>query len=427
MCLQCVSLAVSLCRTQRTTILGPQPEKWYLLLSQSTNDTAAAAGTPKGVLCGRVSIAAPPQAPASQVELFGDLIDASPELLDKWLELTDEPPCSRLDHLPGLKAPAAENAHRKDGRSAPLPTCTKSAVSTCAKSASAPPVKPDDPLLQMSKVVKSRSRKSRRIDRDFLNKTMGLIIAGDSAAPRSSSAPLHRLEPPSISKTRSPSLHKTEEGLTAREATPRPWRDLTDETKATYHARALAFRRQRSHYVFTLRIAPALLIEEDNPTDLMRRRVHRELKSRLGHAADFWCSIEWRTETGGEFHLHGHIDIDASEKIAAYTALKAAGGKWRPGPGSANQLDLRPGDDVDGWGRYCTKSASNTKAELDRHRKALGIQSNRTPSVLIASATLRSEAEALYKADRSRIVGQAKLSKSSPKSAPMSAPRSMCG
>jgi len=242
-----------------------------------------------------------------------------------------------------------------------------------------------------------------------------------------SSEHLHRLEPPSISKTRSPSLHKTEEGLTAREATPRPWRDLTDETKATYHARALAFRRQRSPYVFTLRIDPALLAEEDNPTDLMRRRVHRELKSRLGHAADFWCSIEWRTETGGEFHLHGHIDIDASEKIAAYTALKAAGGKWRPGPGSANQLDLRPGDDVDGWGRYCTKSASNTKAELDRHRKALGIQSNRTPSVLIASATLRSEAEAQYKADRSRIVGQAKLSKSSPKSAPMSAPRSMCG
>ena len=65
----------------------------------------------------------------------------------------------------------------------------------------------------------------------------------------------------------------------------------------------------------------------------MRRRVHRELKSRLGHAADFSCSIEWRTETGGEFHLHGHIDIDASEKIAAYTALKAAGGKWRPGSG----------------------------------------------------------------------------------------------
>ena len=348
MCLQCVSLAVSLCRTQRTTILGPQPEKWYLLPSQSTNDTAAAAGTPKGVLCGRVSIAAPPQAPASQVELFGDLIDASPELLDKWLELTDEPPCSRLDHLPGLKAPAAENAHRKDGRSAPLPTCTKSAVSTCAKSASAPPVKPDDPLLQMSKVVKSRSRKSRRIDRDFLNKTMGLIIAGDSAAPRSSSAPLHRLEPPSISKTRSPSLHKTEEGLTAREATPRPWRDLTDETKATYHARALAFRRQRSPYVFTLRIDPALLIEEDNPTDLMRRRVHRELKSRLGHAADFWCSIEWRTETGGEFHLHGHIDIvcECADHPAAVRKNRCIhrlkGCRWQMATRSGKRQSTRP-------------------------------------------------------------------------------------
>jgi hypothetical protein len=264
----------------------------------------------------------------------------------------------------------------------------------------------------MRKVGGSRPRKSTIVDHDFIYKTNDYAAIGIATPVLSS---IVRGVTPSIpllisgdGRANISAFDKEEACNIALEewfekrvsgGRPRPWRNTTDKLKAAYYARALAARPERSPYVFTLRIDPRLVDHKKNPTDIMRRRIHDHLSRRLNRSVDLWAAAEIEDE----LHLHGHMDIDETERDAADAALRAAGGKWRSGRARARQLELKPAGGIDGWANYASLDFTKTQAELTRRREVLQVWSKRAPVVLIVSAPLRAEAEALYETHRAHL------------------------
>ena len=187
---------------------------------------------------------------------------------------------------------------------------------------------------------------------------------------------------------------------------PKPWRDTTERLRSTYMGRAMTVRDVSSPYAFSLRIEPLLFTESVHPLDSLHRRMRDHLKRRLKRLPDLWFLPEFEN---GELHIHGMIDVRQDEASATAEALRAAGGLWRAGKGSARQLDLRPCDHSDGWAQYASKGLRLSRDTLLSHLERRQAQRRRAPAILICSSGLRREAEAIYRRDRNELFTSRKL------------------
>lgn len=178
------------------------------------------------------------------------------------------------------------------------------------------------------------------------------------------------------------------------DGTPRPWRDTTELAKLTYYSRAM--KRRGVPVPYTLRLDPKKIDWRD-PLTSIRKKLAYHLKGRS------FAAIAEFTKTG-ELHLHGHIEArDASERKEIEAALHKVAKGWREGRGKARAVSTAEDARVDGWSCYSTKSISETKAEFDRRRRELQVNSKRSPEITIKSDDLRREAEELYEDHRRRL------------------------
>lgn len=279
----------------------------------------------------------------------------------------------------------------------------------------------DSSRCRARKVVKPRRCGSVAVETNFLSETKASHRARISAPATSFSANY-----PSYSSSSShphpTALNDNEEGLSdsrdcnekigAANSKPALYRDISTKARVTYCFRQIeASNSNTKPQAFTLRINPALLENEANPADYMRRRIDRELQNRLGRKITFAGVMEWRGENGNELHAHGLLGgVSEHEKQGAREALQAAGGRWRQGPGRGHQVDLQDAYNVDGWASYCSEDTRHTQAEIIRRREQMGVQSSRAPRVDFSSREIQRAAKALYEKDRAEFIAPSKPS-----------------
>lgn len=137
----------------------------------------------------------------------------------------------------------------------------------------------------------------------------------------------------------------------------------------------------------------------------MRRRIDRELRNRLARKVSFAGVMEWITEDGAEFHIHGLIVISDDEKQRVREALRTAGGAWREGPARGVQVNLQRSYNIDYWaGTYCSKSIRYMQAEIIRRREQMGVQSSRVPRIDFSSREIQRAAKTIYEQDRKEFL-----------------------
>lgn len=151
---------------------------------------------------------------------------------------------------------------------------------------------------------------------------------------------------PSIPKTSAPAFspkHLTpdEEERTARfwraydadlpglrkHVTPADWRDLSDVAAVEWFHYAV--RASGPSTGFTLNLSPAVegqVRTSPESADWLSKRMARRLKDALGRKVEFWFAFEENDHH--RLHVHGELQIDASDKAAARKALRLAGGEW---------------------------------------------------------------------------------------------------
>jgi hypothetical protein len=106
----------------------------------------------------------------------------------------------------------------------------------------------------------------------------------------------------------------------------------------------------------------------------------------------------------GELHIHGHIEArDAGERKEIEAALHKVAKGWRKGRAKARAVWTADDARVDGWTCYSTKAVDETKAEFDRRRRKLQVNSKRSPVITICSDDIRGAAKELYEEHRRRL------------------------
>lgn len=90
-------------------------------------------------------------------------------------------------------------------------------------------------------------------------------------------------------------------------------------------------------------------------------RLVKALKAEFGRRVELAFVLE--VSPAGHAHLHGILDLDASQKDRARRALEKAGGQWA-GNGKQYQADARRLWDAGGWTNYCSKALARTKRAL---------------------------------------------------------------
>lgn len=99
-----------------------------------------------------------------------------------------------------------------------------------------------------------------------------------------------------------------------------------------------------------------MLIERPDATDLLRRRIAKEMRSMFGRMLPFSFGFEI-SEITGKLHIHGAVipaESTAGHTEALQAALCRAGGKIK-GKAAARQCRFKPLTDGIGWAGYMLK------------------------------------------------------------------------
>ncbi len=139
---------------------------------------------------------------------------------------------------------------------------------------------------------------------------------------------------------------------------PPTWREASIYLRAEFAF--LALQQLGPVAGFTLNLSPEIEAQaraKASPLDWLHRRIRRELKAALGRPVAFMAAIEETDDHLRRLHLHGVLQLDASNELEAACARKAlrrAGGEWEHTRNK--QAHIQTGIDA-GWISYMLKGA----------------------------------------------------------------------